>query len=95
MEISITQYLRPDGARRPLHVTVPDEVGRKSQDMELSTEVLLTSEVAVYARYKDEPEESEVMFLAKNTHRPEDPEGPVVMLTTAIETVYARRHADG
>lgn len=65
-EVEVIQFLRPDGKRRRMLVTVGGDLAELAEDMILSAEELQTGQVAVYARHKDEPEEAEVVEIAEN-----------------------------
>ena len=72
-EITITQYLRPDGTPREMKAEVPDEYAARAEGMTLSSEVLTTGEVALYARWANQPEEDELSELATNGPGDRDP----------------------
>lgn len=65
-EVEIIQFLRPDGERRYMLCEVPEDVAKLSRDMIISAEELRMGEIAIYAHYKDEDEENEIMELASN-----------------------------
>lgn len=87
-EVEITQYLMPDGRKRKLKAYVGEELARLAQDMELSTEVLTTGEVAIYAKRGGE----EMMDLANNG--PGD-NSPKTVLARLIERAANRANALG
>lgn len=90
-EVKMTQYLRPDGATRPLYADVGEEVVELADGMSLSCEQLSTGEIAIYARFQSEPEEDEIMDLAVNG--PGD-RSPANVLAALIRR-KARRREEG
>jgi hypothetical protein len=67
--LSVTQFVHPDGRQKEISVDeIPDDVCAMAQDMELSCECMPNnySEVVMYARIKDEPEEFEVCMIGVN-----------------------------
>ena len=65
-EVEIIQYIRPHGLRRKLIAELDEETARKADNMIISAEELRTGEVAIYVRYKDEPDENEICNISKN-----------------------------
>lgn len=90
MEVTLTQYIRPNGLPRNVRADISDLAAEMAEDMILSCEILTTGEVALYVRYSGEPEENESMELAVNEPNNND---PVVKLEGLIRRVYGRRHA--
>lgn len=80
--VPIRQYLRPNGQPHELQADVPDAYASRAKDMVFSAEVLTTGEVAIYARWKDQHEDSEIMELA--TNGPGD-RNPTAMLCKLID----------
>lgn len=89
-KVELTQYKRPDGRKDTVYAELPDEVAKKALDMALSCEVLMSGQVVIYGRFKDEDEELEYMDFAENTAEA-SPNRPDVVLTKIIEKVWARR----
>lgn len=90
MEVTLTQYIRPNGTPREVHADISDVAAEMAEDMTLSCEVLTTGEIAIYVRYSGDPEEKESMELAVNEPHNND---PVEKLEGLIREVYRRRHA--
>lgn len=80
-EVKLTQYLRPNGTPRIMFADVGEDVARLADDMILSCEELTTGEIAIYARFQNEPEENEIMDIAVNG--PGD-RSPMAVLTSLI-----------
>ena len=89
-KVELTQYIRPDGRKNTVYADLPNEVAQKAQDMALSCEVLMSGQVVIYGRFKDEDEELEYMDFAENTAEA-SPNRPDAVLTKVIEKVWARR----
>ena len=87
-EVKVIQYLRPDGRQREMLVDVDEGYVEKAKDMVLSAEELTTGEIAVYARFKDEPEENERLELAINGP---GNKSPSTMLQKVIDRKYNER----
>lgn len=88
-EVPIVQFLRPDGRKRLDKVDLPDEIAQKAADMYLSSEVLRTGEIALYARFKDQPDEAEELMIATNAPGPRQPD---LVLVHLIGKVWMLRH---
>ena len=65
-EVEIIQFLRPDGKRRRMAVSVGIEFAKKASNLILSAEELTTGEIAIYVRKISESEEKEIMEIAEN-----------------------------
>jgi len=65
-EIKLTQYLRPNGRPIPTTTEVPDEIGILMEGMILSCEVLMTGQVAFYAKYPEDKDEEEFLEISNN-----------------------------
>lgn len=65
-EVEIIQFLRPDGKRRRMAVSVGLKLGKKAKNLIVSAEELTTGEIAVYVRKIGEPEVNEIMEIAIN-----------------------------
>jgi len=63
-EVELIQFLRPDGKRRRMAATVGEKLAKKASALVLSTEVLPTGEIALYAKRLGASEEK--CFLAEN-----------------------------
>lgn len=87
-EVLVRQYLRPKGAIREVYAPVGEEYVKKAKGMILSAEELTIGQIAVYARWADEPVESETLELAVNGP---GPNGPTEMLRKCINTKYTER----
>jgi hypothetical protein len=57
--------------------------------MELSAEVLMSGEVVLYARFKDDDPDNETLAMARNIPGPEQPD---LVLGQLIEKVWRTRH---
>ena len=86
--VELTQYLRPDGRKAKVLVELDDEVAELSRDMILSCEVLTTGVIAIYARYKDQNEEEELLELA---HNGPGLYAPDAVLSRLIKKLHSRR----
>jgi len=87
-EVEVTQYLRPDGKKQRVFAQVGEDLAAKCGDLILSAEVLSTGLIAIYARFKDEGTEAEIMDLAENG--PGD-KSPAAVLTKLITRKLAER----
>lgn len=86
--VRITQYLRPNGEKRPMTVEVPDTIATLAEGMVLSCEVLMTGQVAIYCRWAGEDEDAELCLLASNgPHATNQPD----MVVAEIVTLCAAR----
>lgn len=65
-EVAVIQYLRPFGKPSRVFAPVGEDYVAKAKGMILSSEVLRTGEVMVYARWKDEKQEKEITSLCVN-----------------------------
>lgn len=83
-EVSVTQYLRPDGRKREMYAPVGEEYVKiaEEKDLIIGAEDLGTGQIALYVRRSDEDEEQEKTYLATNS--PGENE-PVKVLQRAIE----------
>ena len=88
----ITQYKRPHGEKERVYCRVSLETMLKAENMRLSTELLTTGKVAIYARFNDEEEEKERIELADNN---EGDKSPGKMLEKLINTTYEERYGKG
>ena len=98
-EVWVTQYLRPDGRTQRVLATVTPEAKKISDNMNmlLSAEVLTTGQVAVYARFSDEPEENEGISIANNGPGDNSPEAVLsaLILQKATERKCPVCHSSG
>lgn len=85
--VVLTQYLRPNGERQLAIVEVDDALAALAVGMELSCEVLMGGEVAIYGRWRGEDEDDEHMELATNGPGPRNPQA---MVRRVIEAVGRR-----
>jgi len=88
-EVSVIQYLRPNGVKREMLANVGEEYVKKSKDMILEAEVVPGNMVALWVRFKDEPEEDQLMDLVYNGPGERTPESA---LRDLIEEKYKERH---
>lgn len=88
--VTLTQFLRPNGRRTTVTTMVPAELSRAADEMDLSCEVLMSGQVVIYGRFKDEDEESEHMEFASNSEGPRRPDLATAMV---IEAVRRRRQS--
>lgn len=66
-EVEVIQFLRPDGRRRRMAVSVGEKLAEKAKNLIISAEELTTAgEIAIYVRKIDEPEVNETMEIAVN-----------------------------
>ena len=65
-ELEVIQFLRPNGKRRRMSVDVGKDYVEMAKDMIISAEELTTRKIALYARYKNEPEGKEFSEIAIN-----------------------------
>jgi len=92
--LHITQYLRPDGRKKPLTIEVSDDISKLAEDMILSCEVLQTGQIAVYCRHKHEIEEDELCLIAENV-RPEDKDQSKSPTVKMIELIKQKSEQNG
>lgn len=93
VSVPLTQYVAPDGAPRPgtVDLDLPDEIIREIPRMQLSCEVLRgTGEVAIYGRWDDEDDESEIVKIARNDDVDPDRSPPAVV-RNVIDRLMKRR----
>lgn len=85
--VCLTQYLRPNGEKRPMAVEVPDTIAALAAGMVLTCEVLMTGQVAIYCRWAGEDEDDELCLLATNgphaTNQPDMVVAEIVSLCAA------------
>lgn len=90
-EITVTQYLRPNGT--PTTITGEVDISEKAiamlPEMVLSAEVLMSGQVAVYARKKTDEEEDELMAVTSND------DSVRIKMAEIIEKVAARAERAG
>lgn len=65
-EVEVIQFVRPNATRRRVGAPVGKELAKKAKDLILSSEVLRTGKIALYARKIGEPIENEHIELADN-----------------------------
>ena len=65
-ELAVTQYLRPNGVKKKVFAQVGVDYVAKAEGMIASAEVLSTGIVALYLGWVGEPEEKELLRLARN-----------------------------
>lgn len=65
-EVSLTQYLMPNGQRREVFADVGETLANKAKGMILSCEILQTGKLAIYGRLKTDKEEDELCRLTLN-----------------------------
>lgn len=82
--VELIQYLRPSGKRRRMIANVGKELAKKAENMILSCEELTTGEIALYARWQDQGEESEIMELADNGPGEREPTKMLVKLIQGL-----------
>lgn len=88
-EVEVIQYLKPSGRRRRMLAPVGKEHAEMAKDMVLSSEILSTGEVALYAYFQDEDEEEYgAIDLAENG--PGD-KNPTAVLQRMIEKKFQER----
>lgn len=90
-EVEIIQFLRPDGRRRRMAVSVGLELGEKAKNLIISAEELTTGEIAVYVRKIGEPEEKESIEIAVNGPGEKSPTECVKRLIRKKEEINDRR----
>jgi hypothetical protein len=90
-EVTVIQYLRPFGTKSKVFAPVGEDYVAKAKGMILSSEVLRTGEVMIYARWEDEAEEKEINAMAFN-----GPgfNGPTESLKKLIDRKLAERKID-
>jgi len=64
--VPLIQYLRPDGRTRKTYAPVGAAYAEMARGMALSVEVIAGDAVIIYSRFKDEPEESEIITVSNN-----------------------------
>lgn len=90
-EVEVIQFLRPDGKRRRVTVTVGREIAKQAENMVLSAEELGTGDVVVYARFIGEGVERGTSELAVNG--PGD-KSPTACLKRLIEKKFKERRSE-
>jgi hypothetical protein len=65
-ELAVIHYVAPFGRQKKVFAPVGEEYVRKAEGMVASAEVLSTDIVALYLRWAEEPEEKELLRLARN-----------------------------
>lgn len=88
-KVWLTHFKKPNGNTEEVSCRVPKETEKKAENMILSTEILTTGEVAIYSRFKDEPEEKERLEIATNGPGEKQPDK---MLIKLIDRVYDERN---
>jgi len=85
-EVSLTQYLRPSGFPAPVAALVGVDLAQraKAAGLHLSTELLATGDVVLYARRPDQDPEEELCDTASNGPGPNE---PGAVLSRLIERV--------
>lgn len=75
-EVSVVQYLRPDGRKRMMRVDVGQDFAQRARDAELvlTAETLPGGMVAIYARRRQDPEEDERVVITSNGPGPNQPD---------------------
>lgn len=69
--IYVTEYVRPNAEKRTHQLPIREEYARKAQYMTLSLEKLPQfGEWALYARWENEPEETEIIGIASGDKTP-------------------------
>lgn len=63
-DVEIIQFLRPDGKRKRVLAEVGEKLAKKAKDLIISAKELMTGEIAIYVRKKNEPEEKERLEIA-------------------------------
>jgi len=73
--VKLVQYMRPSGRKVKTFANVESKYAYwvKKDNLELSCEVSRTGEVAIYVRRADEPEENEIVEMARNSPGPNSP----------------------
>jgi len=84
-EVEVTQYLRPNGRKRKMYVTVGVDIAEKAKGLILSAEQLTTGLIAIYARRKGESEEKEKMRLAENGPGNNSPTNKLIELINSFK----------
>jgi hypothetical protein len=87
-EVTLTQYLRPDGTPTEVRVPLADDIAAKAAGMILTCEVLMGGQVVIYGRWPEDEEEDEEMEFATNHAGPNQPD---VVAARVIEKVALRR----
>lgn len=72
-EVEVTQYLPPDGVPVKSFAPVGDKHAQMAEGMVLSGEILLTGDIVLYARWKEQSENDEISELAVNEPGPNEP----------------------
>lgn len=86
-ELAVTQYIRPNGVKKKVFAPVGEEYVRKAEGMVASAEVLSTDVVALYLRWAEEPEEKELLRLARNSP---GADSPTETLKRMIDELFER-----
>lgn len=87
-EVEVTQFIAPNGRKRLVFAEVGAEVKEMAKGMRLSSEVLGTGKVALYARWDGEKEEAESVEIADNGPGENSPRA---VLTRLITRKYLER----
>lgn len=62
-DVQVTQYLRPNGAKRIVYAPLGEQYAKKAKNMVCSAEQLRSGQIAVYVRWDyQEPEEERIEF---------------------------------
>ena len=85
-EIALVQYLRPNGRKKIVFAPVGEEWIDKARGMVISSEVLMTGQVAIYIRLESEKEETESSRFATNGP---GPDSPTEVLRAMIDEKFA------
>jgi len=83
--VTLTQFLRPDGARTDVSVELPDDICKLAEKQVLSCEALNEDVVAFYSYPVDrDPEETEITSLAINGPGPDSPVETLIKLIKEV-----------